>query len=200
MWSAPVFFRVAFAQSLSTLCTAAGIRPAMAGNFSLSRQRKVTKREALSSERPCALEARARPEATRCALAAVPVTDTMHRNFMPLNARLHAVLTNEGTTCADASPQRRLVFGICTREHGVQPRVRRRDGGWMPLVTGTAARAQRVASSQKPSDRFRARFVAASRRLAVQRLFFGDFLLAPQKKVTPPPGGTPGTLPPDKRR
>jgi hypothetical protein len=27
---------------------------------------------------------------------------------------------------------------------------------------------------------------------AVQRLFFGDFLLAPQKKVTPPPGGTPG--------
>jgi hypothetical protein len=28
---------------------------------------------------------------------------------------------------------------------------------------------------------------------AVKGLFFGDFLLAPQKKVTPPPGGTPGT-------
>ena len=27
---------------------------------------------------------------------------------------------------------------------------------------------------------------------AVQGLFFGDFLLAPQKKVTPLPGGTPG--------
>jgi hypothetical protein len=27
---------------------------------------------------------------------------------------------------------------------------------------------------------------------AVWRLFFGDFLLAPQKKVTPLPGGTPG--------
>ena len=25
-----------------------------------------------------------------------------------------------------------------------------------------------------------------------KRLFFGDFLLARQKKVTPPPGGTPG--------
>jgi hypothetical protein len=48
--------------------------------------------------------------------------------------------------------------------------------------------------------------VAASRGRAVQRLFFGGFLLAPQKKtegfakVTPPPGGTPGTLPPSKRR
>ena len=71
----------------------------------------------------------------------------MHRNFMPMNARLHAVLTNEGTICADASPERRLVFRIWTREHGVQPRVQRRDGGWMPLVTGTAARAQRVACS-----------------------------------------------------
>jgi hypothetical protein len=29
---------------------------------------------------------------------------------------------------------------------------------------------------------------------AVQRLFFGDFLLAPQKKVTPLPGGTPGNV------
>jgi hypothetical protein len=29
-------------------------------------------------------------------------------------------------------------------------------------------------------------------RIALKRLFFGDFLLARQKKVTPPPGGTPG--------
>jgi hypothetical protein len=28
---------------------------------------------------------------------------------------------------------------------------------------------------------------------AVQGLFFGDFLLAPQKKVTRPPGRIPGT-------
>jgi hypothetical protein len=43
-------------------------------------------------------------------------------------------------------------------------------------------------------ERFRAPLLAASRWCAVQRLFFGDFLLAPQKKVTPPPGGTPGNL------
>jgi hypothetical protein len=34
--------------------------------------------------------------------------------------------------------------------------------------------------------------MAASLSCAVQGLFFGDFLLARQKKVTPPPGGTPG--------
>jgi len=58
----------------------------------------------------------------------------MHRNFMPVNARLHAELTNEGTKRHGAPLGRRLVFRICTREHGVQPRVHRRDGGWMPLV------------------------------------------------------------------
>jgi len=36
--------------------------------------------------------------------------------------------------------------------------------------------------------------MAVPRSSAVQRLFFGDFLLAPQKKVTPPPGGTPGNV------
>ena len=36
--------------------------------------------------------------------------------------------------------------------------------------------------------------LAGSGRLAVQRLFFGDFLLAQQKKVTRPPGRTPGTV------
>jgi hypothetical protein len=68
------------------------------------------------------------------------------------------------------------------------------------LVTGTAARAQRLASARHDGERFRAPLLAASRWLAVQGLFFGDFLLAPQKKtegfgeakVTRPPGRTPG--------
>jgi hypothetical protein len=76
----------------------------------------------------------------------------------------------------------------------------------MALFTGTAARAQRVASARNASGCFRAPLVAASRSCAVQGLFFGDFLVAPQKKtegfgeakVTPPPGGTPGTLPQSK--
>jgi hypothetical protein len=39
---------------------------------------------------------------------------------------------------------------------------------------------------------FRAPLATASRWCAVQRLFFGDFLLAPQKKVTALPGAHPG--------
>jgi hypothetical protein len=39
---------------------------------------------------------------------------------------------------------------------------------------------------------FRAPLTAASRWCAVQGLFFGDFLLAPQKKVTALPGAHPG--------
>jgi hypothetical protein len=60
------------------------------------------------------------------------------------------------------------------------------------------ARAQRLASARNAIGRFRAPLIAASRRCAVQRLFFGDFLLAPQKKtegfakVTAPPGAHPG--------
>ena len=78
------------------------------------------------------------------------MTDIMHRNFMPVNARLHAVLTSRNTKY-QASPERRVAAaGAFIREHGVQPRVHRRDGGWMLLVTGTAARAQRVACSPAP--------------------------------------------------
>ena len=69
----------------------------------------------------------------------------------------------------------------------------------MVLATRTAARAKRLASMRDTNGCFRAPLIAASGSCAVQGLFFGDFLLAPQKKVTPPPGGTPGTLPPGKR-
>jgi hypothetical protein len=60
-------------------------------------------------------------------------------------------------------------------------------------VIGTAARAQRFASAPDDAGRSRAPLLAASGSLAVQRLFFGDFLLARQKKVTAPPGAHPGT-------
>jgi hypothetical protein len=39
---------------------------------------------------------------------------------------------------------------------------------------------------------FRAPLIATRCWCAVQRLFFGDFLLAPQKKVTALPGAHPG--------
>jgi hypothetical protein len=94
---------------------------------------------------------------------------------------------------------RRPSDAVCRGEHGVQPRVRRREAGAMALVTRTAARAKRFASSRNAAACFRAPPSASSRWLAVQGLFFGDFLLALQKKVTPPPGGTPGTVPPNNR-
>jgi len=77
-------------------------------------------------------------------------------------------------------------------EPGVQPALMGVKGQWMALVIGTAARAQRFASARHAAGCSRARLMAASRSCAVQGLFFGDFLLAPQKKVTRPPGRTPG--------
>ena len=57
------------------------------------------------------------------------------------------------------------------------------------------ARAQRLACRRSIEGCFRAPLMALSGWDAVQGLFFGDFLLAPQKKVTPLPGGTPGNAP-----
>jgi hypothetical protein len=94
-----------------------------------------------------------------------------------------------------AEPLRRrpsdAVFPV---EPGVQPALTGVKPRCMVLVTGTAARAQRFASARKSKGCFRAPLLAAPRWCwcAVQGLFFGDFLLAPQKKVTRPPGRTPG--------
>jgi hypothetical protein len=77
-------------------------------------------------------------------------------------------------------------------EPGVQPALTGVKGRCVALVTGTAARAKRFACGRAVPGRFRAPLLAASRWFAVQGLFFGDFLLAPQKKVTRPPGRTPG--------
>jgi hypothetical protein len=85
-------------------------------------------------------------------------------------------------------------------EFGVQPTLGGVKWRAIALVTRTAARAQRVASDRNEAERFRATLMASSRWCAVQGLFFGDFLLAPQKKtegfgeakVTRLPGRTPG--------
>jgi len=77
-------------------------------------------------------------------------------------------------------------------EPGVQPALTGVKRRCVVLGIGTAARAQRFASARSEGERFRALLSAAWCSRAVQGLFFGDFLLAPQKKVTPLPGGTPG--------
>jgi hypothetical protein len=82
----------------------------MAGNFSLLRQRKVTKREALNrTPAPQANSAQDNNPSLSATMrpAAVLVTRTIHRSSGPPNARLHAVLTK---TANAASLGRR---GIC---------------------------------------------------------------------------------------
>ena len=86
----------------------------------------------------------------------------------------------------------RATLHSSTGEPGVQPRVGRCDAGITPLVT---CHVRERSGSLLPT-----RHSAVARRssctwcsCAVQGLFFGDFLLAPQKKVTRPPGRNPGT-------
>ena len=86
----------------------------------------------------------------------------------------------------------RATLHSSTGEPGVQPRVRRCTTAMSAGRDMSCARAQRLASSPVLAPVFPpARRTWCS--CAVQGLFFGDFLLAPQKKVTRPPGRTPGT-------
>ncbi|WP_235538209.1 hypothetical protein, partial [Pelomonas sp. Root1444] len=88
-----------------------------------------------------------------------------------------------GDATASCARRRRPSDAVFPDEPGVQPALTGVKRRWMVLVIGTAARAQRVASWRNGTERSRAPFLAACRSRAVQRLFFGDFLLAPQKKV-----------------
>jgi hypothetical protein len=65
---------------------------------------------------------------------------------------------------------------------------------WMLVVTSQTRERSGSLVGMPPLAVAR-RFAAVRYSCAVQGLFFGDFLLAPQKKVTPPPGGTPGNAP-----
>ncbi|MDR7273039.1 hypothetical protein J2X20_005724 [Pelomonas saccharophila] len=116
------------------------------------------------------------------------MTNTIHRSFTPLNAGC-----TPGSSGNTGQPRRPSDAALgCFDEHGVQPRVRRAAGSMSGARDKSDARAQRFASSRDAAGCFRAPLVASSQSSAVQGLFFGDFLLAPQKKVTRPPGRTPG--------
>jgi hypothetical protein len=188
---------IAFGQNLQDSLHRAGNSPRRASNFSLLRQRKVTKREALNRKSPLAYDghraktnaqslSRGEPLRSRCC----PCPETESST---------ACAVNVGCTPnsrVEVKRRRRRVeaCGAFTGEPGVQPALTGVKVRWMATVTGTAARAQRVAYSQSTSEGFRARAFPAARWCAVQRLFFGDFLLARQKKVTRPPGRIPGTV------
>ena len=226
---------VALGGNLSTRCRVAGNPPRRAGNFSLTRQRKVTKRGALNrTPAPHALAAhcnnRTASGTTRTAalslLSLSPASrmapsGRLTRGCTPgsrgipkaasLGRRDGAMARGSCVGWGEHSEPQRAAYPLWRRpsdavfpgEPGVQPALTGVKGRWMAIFIGTAARAKRFASGCDVSARFRAPLVAAWRWFAVQRLFFGDFLLAPQKKtegfgeakVTPPPGGTPGNAP-----
>ena len=178
------------------------------GNFLLRRQKKVTKEEALNRTRPALapspqndsqpLHAHTRPAAlsllSLSPAALLATASRLTRGCTPCSRENPMQRRSGDATAAQHPPGRRPSDAVLAGEPGVQPALTGVKGRWMALVIGTAARAQRVASWRNAAGCFRAPVAAASGRNAVQGLFFGDFLLAPQKKVTPPPGGTPGNV------
>ena len=198
--------RVAFASGVVPRCIA-GSPSRRPGNFLLRGQKKVTKEEALN--RTPAPRARAAPCDSRtvsgqtrpAALSLLSLSPApsisplgrLTRGCTPGSPEIPIQRRSGDATCAQPR-WRRPSDAVFPDEPGVQPALTGVKRRWIALVIGTAARAQRVASSRRAGECFRAPLMAAPRSCAVQRLFFGDFLLAPQKKVTPPPGGTPGTV------
>jgi len=185
----------------------AGSPPRRAGNFLLRRQKKVTKEEALNrTPAPQALPAHRNNQTAygQTRPAALSLLSLSPAPSISPPARLTRGCTpgspenpmqRRSGDAARAHPRcRRSSDAVFPDEPGVQPSLTDVKGRWTALFTGTAARAQRLASGRSATARFRAPPMAAPRSCAVQRLFFGDFLLAPQKKVTRPPGRTPGTL------
>jgi hypothetical protein len=179
------------------------------GNFLLRGQKKVTKEEALNRTpapharaAPCSSPtavAHTRPAALSLLSLSPAPSIAPPARLTPAARRAHEECQNSGAraphSAALTRPTRRpsdAAFAFADKP-GVQPALTGVKGRWMVLVIGTAARAQRLASGRNASGRSRAPLMASSRSCAVQRLFFGDFLLAPQKKVTRPPGRTPGT-------
>ena len=187
----------AFAWSLSTRCTAAGIRPAMAGNFLLLRQKKVTKEEALTASRlwPATDIARelalvSADEASRCALAAVLVTSPTQ----PPSVRLTSAARRTHESNTKRRRRRVEACGAFAGEPGVQPALNVVKARVLTLAPGGRRERRGSLLRTHQAGLFAREPHAETRWRAVQRLSFGDFSLAQQRKVTRPPGRTPGTV------
>ena len=116
---------VALAESLSTRCAAPGVRPGGRVTFLCRAREKSPKERRLTACRRHAAKALARErslvdlcEATRFALAAVPVATTTHRTYTPVNAACTASSPLKAPQALTRSPS-----GACIPAHefGVQP-------------------------------------------------------------------------------
>ena len=121
-------------------------------------------------------------EARRCALA---VDLSPSGGLKPVRRP-----TRGCTPCSRAIRMQRrsggavLSFVLAPSGVGVQPRLSRREGALAGALHKSGARAQRLASGLRAC----APDQAGAQWLLNWRLFFGDFLLARQKKVTRPRG------------
>ncbi len=197
---------VAFARSLSTRCRVAGSPARRRGNFLLRGQKKVTKEEALNrtrarrrDERRAKWSSGNSTQKRTAALSRLTCHEHQPSAHLPVRraaarrAHQNSPMQRRSGDATDAHRScRRPSDAVFADQLGVQPALSGVKGRWMALVTGTAARAKRVASVRNAVACFRAPPMAPPRWRAVRRLFFGDFLLARPKKVTRPPGRTPG--------
>ncbi len=182
--------KAALATDLWTRSTAPGFRPGGRVTFFWSRpeeshQRRCAEPHAARPPRPSPPLRQAfvsRVEASRCALAAdLSSPDGLEPVRRP---------TRGCTPCSRAIRMQRrsggavLGFALTPSGVGVQPRLSPREGAMAGARHKSTARAQRLASSLTPGTLDQ----AGAQWLLNWRLFFGDFLLARQKKVTRPRG------------
>ena len=168
-----------------------------------SRQRVAPAKPPLRGPLRCSnTEARAELASLRAAQTTARSQFLKRASLAPRRSALLGGLEGElgkaprlGCAVASVNPADRVARAtlyFSTGEPGVQPRVGRCDAGMVPLVTcHVRERSGSLLPTPRPAVARRSSCTWCS--CAVQGLFFGDFLLAPQKKVTRPPGRTPGT-------
>ena len=188
---------IAFAQSLCHSKHRAGISPRRASNFSLLRQRKVTKREALNRKSPLAGHRHRAETAARVLSRGEPLRSRCcpcHGPKAPIVRAPNVGCTPNSRVEVKRRRRRVVAVGAFTGEPGVQPALNVVKVRVLPLVQG--GRRERSGSLLRSGRAavFARELHASARWCAVQRLFFGDLLLARQKKVTRPPGRIPGTV------
>ena len=185
----------AFALSLSHSVHRAGSPPRRAGNFLLLRQKKVTKEEALNRKSPRACDGQHAKTDTQRLSRSDPLRSRCcpcHRPNSPTVRAPNVGCTPNSRGETQAPPERRVVeCGAFTGEPGVQPALTGRAARWMALVTGAAARAQRVASAYQQRASFRARAFAPARWCAVSASLLVTFLWQDREKLPARRGGLP---------
>jgi hypothetical protein len=188
---------VALAASLRGSLHRAGSSPRRASNFSLSRQKKVTKEEALNRKSPLAGEGHRAKTAAQSLTRGEPLRSRCCPCHQPdsSNVRAPNVGCTPNSRGEDKRRRRRVpACGAFADKPGVQPALNVVKARVLTLVQGGPRERSGSLLGTNRANVFAHEPHAPARGCAVQRLSFGDFSLARQRKVTRPPGRTPGTV------